>query len=285
MHSKNKIEGCMKYKKLGLIAGKGTLPKLIVSEIQKQGGQVFVVKLKDISDIEDYSTCVNETVYIGHAKKAFDFFKENGVKDIVFAGGMKKPSFASLTNLDSLSRELVGRMLKSKFLGDDKVLRTVVKFFEENGFSIVDVSDIIKYNMSSKGFLGSVNFPLKEYKDDIDLGKSILNRISSFDVGQSIVVQNGIVLGIEGLEGTDALLDRCGQLRYDQDSRNPVLIKIKKKTQTRKADLPTIGVQTIENLHKNNFSGLAIQAKSVIILDKEEVIKLADKYNIFIYGF
>lgn len=275
----------MKYKKLGLIVGKGTLPRLVIKEIEKQGGQVFIIKLKGMSDQENYDEYVHTSSYIGCLKEAFDFFKKNSVKDIAFAGKINKPSLTTLTNVDEMGRILVKRLLKNKLFGDDKVLRTVVDFFEEYGFNIVDISSIIKYDMARKGFMGSQTFQLKEYNSDILLGKNVLQKISKFDIGQSIVVQNGLVLGIEGLEGTDVLIERCGKLAYKNEPQKPILVKIKKKSQTRKADLPTIGINTIKNLHKNGFDGIAVENKSVIILEKEKVIELANKYNIFIYGF
>lgn len=276
----------MKYKKLGLIAGRGNLPKIIIKEIEKQGGQVFIVKLKGASDKEDYyDDYTNISTHIGCLKEAFDFFKKHSIKHVAFAGKVNKPSLSTLTNVDELGKILVGRLLKNKFFGDDKILRIVVEFFEEYGFEIVDISNIIKYNMAQKGFMGSQKFQLKEYNFDISLGRDVLKKISKFDIGQSIVIQNGLVLGIEGLEGTDSLIKRCGELSYSEEDRRPILIKVKKKKQTRKADLPTIGADTIKNLHKNGFAGIAVENKSVIILEKEKVVELADKYNIFVYGF
>ena len=102
------------------------------------------------------------------------------------------------------------------------------------------------------------------------------------DVGQSVVVQQGLVLGVEGIEGTDKLIERCGT--YQRKGTGGVLVKLRKPQQDMRIDLPTIGTKTIENMHNAGLRGVAVHAGNALIVNEKEVIDLADKYKMFIVG-
>ena len=136
---------------------------------------------------------------------------------------------------------------------------------------------------------------IKKYIEDLETEKNlilsapILNELSRFDIGQSIVVLNGRVLGIEGAEGTQELIKRCGKYYHDMCAlnsnvrkRRPVLIKKSKLNQNQKLDMPTIGEQSIVDLVDNSFAGIALERDGVLMLDKPVIRQLCEKYNFFL---
>ncbi|GMO59717.1 MAG: hypothetical protein Ta2D_05390 [Rickettsiales bacterium] len=135
-----------------------------------------------------------------------------------------------------------------------------------------------------QGQIGDWNLPNNDYKIDIELGVKVLKQLGELDIGQAIVIQNGMVIAIECIEGTQKMLEKCKDLKYNK-GRKPILVKMKKTSQTDKADLPAIGAKTIEQLKSSDFAGVVIDSKNSIILEKEKTITLANKEKIFIYGY
>lgn len=269
-------------KKLGIIAGSGQLPLLIINECKKQSIEPIVILIKDFADPNDFKGLKQISIGFGKVGKVIGFLKKNNVEQIVFAGAVKKPELRHIIP-DFTGLFLLFRLLGLKLFGDNSVLKIVIDFAEEKGFEVVPVDNILKDAKVKEGIVGVVKPNKKEYENDINLGIDVLKKLSKYDIGQSIVIQNGMVLGIEGPEGTKELIKRCGRLKQN-DRRKPILIKIKKLNQTRKADLPSIGEDTIQQLIDAGFSGLAVDADNTLVIEKFKMIKLADKNNIFIIG-
>jgi UDP-2,3-diacylglucosamine hydrolase len=117
---------------------------------------------------------------------------------------------------------------------------------------------------------------------DIALGIEVASRLGDLDIGQAVVVQQGLVLGVEAAEGTDQLLARCGALR--RDGRGGVLVKLKKPRQERRADLPTIGPDTIHRAAEAGMAGIAVHAGNCLIIERAEAIAAADRAGLFVIG-
>lgn len=268
--------------RLGIIAGSGNLPLSIIEECKKRKIEPFVIIMKEFANEADYKSLKYITAQFGDIGKSIAFFKKNKVKKIVFAGAVKKPDLKTIWP-DLKGFFLLMQLLKSKVFGDDTILQTTIKFLEKEGFTIVPVDSIISDIKISEGIAGKVDLPSKDYFNDINLGIKVLKQIGNLDIGQSVVIQNGIVVGIECIEGTEKLIERCGLLKY-KTGRKPILVKIKKSNQTRKIDLPAIGVDTVKQIKNAGFAGVAIDCHNGLIIDKNEVIKLANDNKIFIYG-
>ncbi len=228
-------------KKIGIIAGKGTLPKQLIHSLLENNVKPYLVALTDITEKETTEAVETQWCRITAVGKIMNFFKENNVKQLVMVGGMKRPSLASLIP-DVQGLKLLNRLRKLKTAGDDKLLGTITKFLEENGFEILGVDEVVPELLPQKGVLGRVE-PTKENLKDIEYGKHIAHEIGKLDIGQAVIVQNAVTLGVEGIEGTDELITRCGPLQFD--GHGAVLIKIKKPKQDRRIDLPSIGPKTI----------------------------------------
>ncbi|MDR2778630.1 MAG: UDP-2,3-diacylglucosamine diphosphatase LpxI [Rickettsiales bacterium] len=268
-------------KKLGLIAGSGELPSALVEYCKNSKIELFCVLIKPFANAMNYSDVSFIEVDIGCVGEAISFFRKNDVGDLVFAGGVRKPAFSFLkVDLGGLS--LIKNILKNKLLGDNSVLEIVADFFRKHDFQILEVDSILNNLKLEAGFNGKIKCS-RSYLEDINIGKNLLEELSDFDVGQTVAVQQKIVLGIECVEGTASLIERVNGLKYSSGNK-PVLVKIKKTKQTRKMDLPAIGPDTIEQLHRSGFAGIAIDYKNCLVIAKDRVIEKATNFGIFIYG-
>ena len=163
--------------------------------------------------------------------------------------------------------------------GDNNLLTTILNMLRKRGFKIRSIPDTAPELLAR---LDDSFMPLsKQNLKDIEIGEKILNDLSKHDIGQAIVIQNGLVLGIEAIEGTDNLLRRVKSLKRDTKTGG-VLVKLPKVNQTDLADLPTIGPDTILNAKDAALDGIAIKANKTIIVDRQQTMELAKKFNIFI---
>ena len=266
-------------KKIGLIAGGGLLPALIIEALQKESVPFFVVTFKgqpkpQCQIPEEHHKEVN----LGAVGKVLKLFQKNNVTDMVMAGFLSKPSlfdvrpdFAGLKILASLTHK-----------HDDALLSAISGFFGKHGIGNVGAHELVPEILAHEGVYGKVQ-PTESQKSDVELGLKAALTLGELDIGQSVVVKNGVVLGVEGAEGTDALIERCAGLRGKKNSGG-LLVKCIKPHQNKNIDMPTIGVETIEKLKKYHYEGLAISAGGALVLGVAEVIEAADNAGIFIVG-
>lgn len=261
--------------KLGIFAGRGKLPQMLIEDCQKKNREFVVFQLEGEIYEEDYSTFSPTKLGYGEVEKFLKILRENNVKELVFIGGVTKPNFSAL-KADKTGAILLAKILANKILGDDAVLTTVIKFFEKQGFKFLRIDELLDCVVSKKAIL-TKNQPSPANLDDIRLGVEAVKYFSKFDVGQSLVIAQKQIIAIEALEGTDEMIKRCKNLRP-----NAVLVKMKKPKQSVKADLPTIGVTTVKNCAEAGIKGIAIQANSTLVLQKDEMIKVADELGLFL---
>ena len=265
--------------KLGIVAGGGTLPARLARACQHAGREVFIVALRGHADPDVIGDLPHAWVRLGAAGKAIDLLRQHDVAEIVLAGDVRRPS------LSELKPDLrAARFAAKGFLtrGDDGLLGAVVKALEdEEGFRVLGVQDVLGGLLAGEEDLGRLS-PTERDLADIARGVAVLDRLADADVGQAIGVQDGVVLGIEALEGTDALIARCGALR--RDGRGPVLVKLPKRGQERRVDLPTIGPKTIEGALEAGFAGIAVAAGETLLVEAETSIAKADAGGLFLHG-
>lgn len=267
--------------RFGLIAGSGNLPLMVVEHCKNKKIELFTVLIENFPNKNEYNGSNFIVAEFGQVGKIIKFFKKNKVKNIVFAGGVKKPSFSHI-KFDFKGFMLLKNILKNKLLGDNTVLETIVAFLKKYDLEVIEIDSLLD-NIKFKQGLNTLTICNKEYFDDIKIGQDVLKKISEFDIGQSVVIQQKNIIGIECFEGTAALIKRCKDLKYDVGTK-PILIKIKKSNQTRKIDLPSIGIDTIEQLHNSGFAGIAVDSSNCLVINITKVLDLAEKYSIFIYG-
>ncbi|GHU26680.1 hypothetical protein FACS1894152_1790 [Bacilli bacterium] len=269
--------------RLGLVAGSGRLPLDLADYCKNNGIKLFCVLIKPFANGADYSDTTFMETSIGCLGRAMKFFKQNDVSNLVFAGGVKKPSLGfGLLKMDFSGFLLAKNILKNKLLGDNTVLETVIGFLEKRGFKVLEIDSILKDLKFEKGFNNKITCS-GEYLEDMEIGCNVLKKLSEFDIGQSVVVQQKNITGIECSEGTAGLIERTGQLKSKVGNR-PVLVKIKKTNQTKKIDLPSIGPDTMEQLHNSGFAGIALDYKNCLVISREKTLEKATKYDLFVYG-
>lgn len=271
----------MTSRRIALFAGKGLLPELIYNQSKILADDLFVIAFTDQTPSFPFLKEIPHTwVHLGQVGKALNFLKQHEITHVIFAGGVTRPGFSSLIpdwkGVQWLSK------ISYKQVGDDGLLRQILSLFEEEGYQAISSKDYLPDILVNKGVLGEIE-PSSEDLKDLEKGRMILNALDDYDVGQAIIVQQGVILGIEAYEGTKNLILRCGEMKLE--SGGGVLVKKVKSNQSRLVDLPTIGIDTIYQLKEAGLKGLALEADGCQILHKEEVIKAANESNLFIIGF
>lgn len=264
---------------LAIFAGRGLLPKMLIENCQKNNQKFKLFLLESESYEIDYSQFNPVKLPYGAIGKFLEILQQNNIKNLIFIGAVNKPNFSTI-KVDKKGAILLTKIVASKVLGDDAVLKTVIKFFEKEGLKILKIEDFLNDIVAQKSILTKTQ-PTPENLADIDLAKKAIRAMSEFDIGQSVIVAQKQIIAVEALEGTDSMIARFDMLSADF-KQNAVLVKMKKSKQSTKADMPTIGEDTIKNCYKSKIKGIAIQAGATLIINKEALIKIADELGIFI---
>lgn len=264
---------------LGVIAGRGRLPLGVAQAAAAQGRPVFILALHGQTDPATVESFPHAWVRLGDGSKSMTLLRNAGVEELVFAGGVTRPSLLALRP-DLRAAKFLARV-GFRALGDDNLLRAIVREFEAEGFRVVGAEEIWEDATMPAGQLGVIA-PDAMAWEDIRRGVEVSVALAPADVGQSVTVQQGIVLTVEAIEGTAAMLQRAGCLR--REGPGGVLIKIAKPAQDRRVDLPTIGLDTVKGAAAAGLRGIALEAGNGLLLDRERVIAAADAANIFVYG-
>ena len=267
-------------RKLGIIAGGGSIPQLLINHCKQTQRPYFVLAIEGNADRAIFDETVNhQWIRIGQAGTGFKRLAEEGVQEVGLIGTIHRPTLADL--MPDLRTATFFAKIGLKALGDDGILRALVKEIESEKMKVVGVHEVVPSLLVREGHL-TKHKPDKQALADIVRGASVALKLGELDVGQAVVVQQGLVLGVEGIEGTDKLITRCGE--YKRKGAGGVLVKIRKPEQDMRIDLPTIGVKTVENAFKSGLRGIAIHAGNALIVNEDEVIKCADEHGMFVIG-
>jgi DUF1009 family protein len=208
-----------------------------------------------------------------------DWLRAAGARDLVLAGAVKRPSFLSLRP-DAGAARLLPRVGIKAFGGDDSLLTAVVQVLRDEGFNPLEARQVLSDVMVDRPGLLTAQGPDEQAAQDIRRGLAVVRAVGAVDVGQGAVVQQGLVLAVEAIEGTDAMLARAGTLR--REGPGGVLVKVMKPGQDRRADLPVIGPDTIRAAAGAGLRGIAIEANGTIVIDRTETIAAAQAAGVFI---
>lgn len=264
---------------IALFAGKGNLPKILIDVFQKQKRPFVILAFHGQTDETLVQHLPHLWMYYGEVGKALAYVKEHHIKEIVMAGGISRPS------LNEIRPDWEGvkwlAKVGAKALGDDNLLRSIIKMIEEKGYKVVGPDDLLADILVPQGILTTLE-PDEQAWKDIGRGVEILCALSPVDVGQAVVIQEGLVLGVEAIEGTDALIERSRSLQ--RPGPGGVLIKIAKHHQEQRVDLPTIGLETVHKASKAGLRGIAVEAGRTLFLDREEALKFANSKKLYIVG-
>lgn len=265
---------------LGILAGKGELPRKIIEQCRSQGRDFYVLAFEGNATVDDYANLPHSIIRLGAVGEGLEILKKAGVKDVVMAGNIKRPTLASFRP-DATATRLIKKLGRAVFSGDDALLKALISFLEEEGFRVVGVESLIGGLLARAGNIGKLK-PSAEQIEQIEAAMKTARAIGQLDIGQAIVIESGYVLGVEAAEGTDALIARCKEVMRTPGTA--ILIKAKKPNQEARADMPTIGTTTIEALAANGYAGIAVEANATLIVDGDKTRETADRLGIFIYG-
>ncbi|MBX9786508.1 MAG: UDP-2,3-diacylglucosamine diphosphatase LpxI [Alphaproteobacteria bacterium] len=264
---------------IALLAGRGELPRVLVEVFKSQKRPYIVLAFKGQTDEEFVQDLPHVWVSFGEVGKALKCFKDYHIKEIVAAGSMTRPTLSEIRP-DWEGLKWLGKLGK-KALGDDNLLKFLIEMVEVQGYHVVGPTDILTELLAPEGLLTSEKLDDQAWQD-IGRGIEVLSALSPADVGQAVVVQEGLVLGVEAIEGTDGLIERVAPLK--RSGLGGVLVKVAKRQQENRVDLPTVGLRTVQNALKSGLRGIAIEAGRTLILNREEMIKLAQDKGIFVVG-
>lgn len=271
--------------RLAIIAGYGRLPIDVALAAREKGIDPYILALKGEAD-QDWSNFDHIDLPIANFSKVAKTLRLQNVDRIVLAGGVRKrpkiadirPTFKLLFSLPKLLKVILSG-------GDDALLSLTINLFEMHGVKVVGAQEIVPNLLAQEGVLGAVAIS-PQNQADIKIASIAASQIGRDDKGQAAVAINDQVVATEGADGTDAMLRALAE-QFGSDKspqKQGVLVKLSKPQQERRADLPTIGPMSVINAAQAGLSGIAVEAGRSFILDKENVIKEADKRGMFIAG-
>jgi len=267
-------------RRLGIIAGGGHLPGKVAAAARAAGRAVFIVGLEGFADPAVLAPWPHEMRRLGAAARIIAALRENGCQDLVMIGPVRRPSLLDLRP-DAEGAKLLARIGRAAFAGDDGLLAAVIRVLTEEGFAVIGAHEILRETVAPRGVL-TRTIPDAQAMADIQRGIEVVRVLGAADVGQGCVVQQGLVLAVEAIEGTDAMLARAGALR--RDGIGGVLVKLVKPSQDHRADLPTIGPDTVRNAAAAGLRGVAFAANATILAEREACLAAADAAGLFLLG-
>jgi DUF1009 family protein len=265
---------------LGILAGGGPLPGRVAAAAQAAGREVFLVGLEGHADAAVLAPYPHGWARLGAAGRILALLRAHHCRDVVLVGPVRRPSLLDLRP-DAEGARLLARIGRAAFGGDDGLLAAIVRVLAEEGFAVLGAHEVLTEAVAPRGTLGR-HAPDAQALADVARGVAVARALGAVDVGQGCVVQQGIVLAVEAVEGTDAMLARAARLV--RPGPGGVLVKLVKPGQERRADLPTIGPATVRAATAAGLRGLAVEAGGTLVTDRATLVAAADAAGLFLIG-
>ncbi|MBL8536312.1 MAG: UDP-2,3-diacylglucosamine diphosphatase LpxI [Hyphomonadaceae bacterium] len=274
------------WRKLGVIAGGGDLPVALAEHCAEHNAAYFVARIAPYAD-ERLNAHPGATHDLGAMGARMNALRDAGCDAVVLIGQVLRQDPRGL-KLDDGGMAMVPDILAAAPQGDDALLRVLVTHHERAGFRVIGVEEAMSDLLATPGVWGACA-PNDAHRKDIAKAARLAAAIGAYDVGQGVVVCDGLPLAVEAQEGTDAMLARVAALpeavRGTAHARRGVLVKRPKPIQERRIDLPTIGVRTIDAAAAAGLAGVAVEAGGALAVRRKELIAAADAAGLFVYGF
>jgi len=261
--------------KLGLIAGNGNFPFLVIEGAHKAGATVAVAAIREETDPAIEKTADKLIwVGIGQLGKMLRFFKDERVEQAIMAGQVKHVQIFSRAIPDV---RMLKMLLSLPRRNTDALIGAVADELAAEGIELIDSTFFLQDQLPQKGTL-TKREPDERERSDIEYGLEVAHKIARLDLGQTIVIRDRACVAIEAMEGTDAVIRRAGELVRGKLT----VVKIAKPDQDMRFDVPVVGVPTIESMIRSHAACLCLTAGKTLMFDREETIKLANKHKIAI---
>jgi DUF1009 family protein len=271
--------------KLGLIAGNGRFPFLVLDAARAQGYDVVVAAIKEetFPEIESHGATVH-WLSLGELSKLIETFQQEGVTRAVMAGQVKhKQIFSSIRPDWRLAKLLLSLTTRNT----DSLLGAVAKVLADEGITLESSTALLEPLLAKPGVL-TKRAPSEQEKKNIEYGRTVARGLAQYDIGQTVVIAESACVAIESMEGTDATIERAGQLMATLDpgsstlARELTVVKVAKPKQDMRFDVPVVGVKTIEVMRKAGATCLALDAGKCLLIDGDAVIVAANSAGITI---
>jgi hypothetical protein len=257
---------------IGLFLGDTDFSEVVLNKIKKLKKKYFII---DFSKANKFKNDKNSyRISIGKFGKIIKLIKEKQSKKVLFAGKIAKPNFSSL-RLDLKGIYYMPSVIRAAKIGDAAIIKSIIKILANEGIQVIS-SIFFNPELSLKKGNYSKIKPSKKEIISINKGRTYFSKIDNLDHMQALVVKDGKIIAKEGREGTKNMLSKLNP------KSDGILIKLPKRKQDLRMDLPTIGLQTLKDIKKYGLKGLVLKSKKNIFLDKKKVISFANKNKIFI---
>lgn len=270
-----------------IVAGNGQLPVAVAESLRKLGDNPLIVAIKGEAEPELYEG-EHAEISIVELGGLVKILKAEGISNVVLAGGIRhRPEFRAALRPGNGNLVALYRFLRAFRLGDDGLLRAVIATIESYGFRVLGAHEIVPDILAPAPGTLTRKRADQESVANMNAARQAAIMIGSLDIGQAAIAIGRRVVALEGVEGTDAMLQRVAELRHAKriNRKGGVLVKCAKPQQEVRADLPAIGVSTVENAIKAGLKGIAIEARRTLILGYGETVAAADKAGLFIETF
>lgn len=267
---------------LGILAGGGRFPILVAEAALAQGRPVIIAAIRGEAD-PAISAYPHRWIGRGQVGTLISLLKHHHARELVIIGGMRQrrlpyPSEMDLSGIFVLLRNW--RLLKS---GDDGTLRKIARILETRDIRVVGAVEVAPELLMPSGALGACR-PSAAVEADIERGLAAARAHGDEDLGQAVIVADGMVALKEGPTGTDAMIATWASLRRERSGRRGVLVKCPKPRQDRRLDLPAIGPDTVRSAAAAGLAGIAVEAGGTIVADRAEMVRIADELGLFVWG-
>jgi UDP-2,3-diacylglucosamine hydrolase len=272
-------------KKLGLIAGNGSFPFLLLDAARAQGAQVVVAAIKEETSpaIENRGAAAVHWLSLGELGKLIDTFKREGVSTAIMAGQVKHKQIFSAIRPDwRLAKVLFSLGTRNT----DSLIGAVAKVLEDEGIHLISSTSYLEPLLAKPGVL-TRRAPSDAEQKNIDYGRQVARHLAQYDIGQTVVIAESACVAVEAMEGTDATILRAGEIMKSTAqegesvlSRALTVVKVAKPNQDMRFDVPVIGLKTIETMQHAGATCLAVDAGKCLFLDGNKIITAADQANI-----
>jgi DUF1009 family protein len=274
--------------KLGLIAGNGRFPFLVLDAAKAQGEEVVVAAIKEETspDIEQRGAAAVHWLSLGELSKLIETFKREGVTRAIMAGQVKhKQIFSSIRPDWRLAKVLLSLGTRNT----DSLIGAVAKVLEDEGITLMNSTSLLEPLLAKAGVL-TRRAPSDREREDVQYGRTVARHLAQYDIGQTVVVAERACVAVEAMEGTDAAIARAGEIMRHRElgesastlSRSLTAVKVAKPNQDMRFDVPVVGVATIRAMQDAGATCLAIDAGKCLLIDGDAVTTAANDANIVI---
>lgn len=263
---------------IGIVAGGGIAPKRLADHLSHDGRPYIIAALEGYCDAQTVEGHPHFWAPLGAVGRILGGLKNAGARDLCLIGRIRRPTLSAL-KLDAKAAAMLPRVGAALWRGDDALLTRIKELLEEEGFAVCGVHTLMTDLLARPG-CPTRRQPNAAEKVDIERGWQAAKALGAADIGQGVVVQQGLILCAEAIEGTDAMLHRVPAVR--RPGSDPILVKVAKPQQTRVLDLPTIGPDTVANAVEAGCAGIVVEAGAALILDAATTIGAADAAGLFL---